>query len=212
MSGETTAAAAAPIPRKGEEAVSRRIATPDTALPRTHLISNGEYTVLITSAGGGRSSFRDMDVTRWRADRTTDGGGYFVYVRDLETNAAWAAGHQPVCRTPEAFEAVFAIDKADFRRRDGDFETHMEVTVSTEHPAEVRRVTVTNHDDEPRAIELTSYVELVMQTHNADLAHPAFVKLFLETEYLPTSGAVAVPPPAAGAGRTADLGHPRCRR
>jgi cyclic beta-1,2-glucan synthetase len=190
VSAETTAAAAAPVPREGEAAVSRRIATPDTALPRTHLISNGEYTVLITSAGGGRSSYRDMDVTRWRADRTTDGGGNFVYVRDLETNAFWAAGHQPVCRAPDTYEAVFAIDKADFRRRDGDFETHLEVTVSTEHPAEIRRVTVTNHDDEPRSVELTSYVELVMQTHNADLAHPAFVKLFLETEYLTASGAL----------------------
>jgi cyclic beta-1,2-glucan synthetase len=190
VSAETAAAAAAPVPREGDAPVSRRIATPDTALPRTHLISNGEYTVLITGAGGGRSTFRDMDVTRWRADRTTDGGGNFVYVRDLETNEFWAAGHLPVCRAPDVFEAVFAIDKADFRRRDGDVETHLEVTVSTEHPAEVRRVTITNHDDEPRTVELTSYVELVMQTHNADLAHPAFVKLFLETEYIAASGAL----------------------
>ncbi len=190
VSGETMAAAAAPVPHDGEAAVSRRIATPDTALPRTHLISNGEYTVLLTNAGGGRSTFRDMDVTRWRADRTSDGGSNFVYIRDLETNSVWAAGHQPVCWRPDAFEADFAIDKADFRRRDGDFETHLEITVSTEHPAEVRRVTVTNHDDEPKAIELTSYVELVMQTHAADLAHPAFVKLFLETEYVAASGAL----------------------
>ncbi|HEX4591863.1 MAG TPA: glucoamylase family protein [Gemmataceae bacterium] len=190
VSAEAKASAAAPAGHAGESAVSRRITTPDTALPRTHIISNGEYTVLITSAGGGRSSFRDMDVTRWRADRTSDGGGNYVYVRDLETNDFWAAGHQPVCKRPESYEAVFAIDRADFRRRDGDLETHLEVTVSTEHPAEVRRVTLTNHDDEPRTVELTSYVELVMQTHNADLAHPAFVKLFLETEYLANLGAL----------------------
>jgi cyclic beta-1,2-glucan synthetase len=191
---DVTAEAAATVvmstPREGEAAVSRRLITPDTALPRTHLISNGEYTVLLTSAGGGRSIYRDMDVSRWRADRTCDGGGNFVYVRDLQTNEFWAAGHLPVCRRPEVYEAVFAIDKADFRRRDGDFETHLEVTVSSEQPAEVRRVTVTNHDNEPRAVELTSYVELVMQTHNADLAHPAFVKLFLETEHVPGPGAL----------------------
>jgi cyclic beta-1,2-glucan synthetase len=190
VSADAAPATAAAVARPGDTAVSRQINSPDTALPRTHLISNAEYTVLLTSAGGGRSSFRDMDVTRWRADRTTDGGGQFVYVRDLETGDFWAAGHQPVCRSPESFEAVFAIDKADFRRRDGDIETHLEVTVSTEHPAEVRRLTVTNHDDEPRSVELTSYVELVMQTHNADLAHPAFVKLFVETEHLPALGAL----------------------
>jgi cyclic beta-1,2-glucan synthetase len=190
VSADAAPTTAATAVRPGDAAVTRRINSPDTALPRAQLISNGEYTVLLTGAGGGRSSFRDMDVTRWRADRTCDGGGHFIYVRDLETGDYWAAGHQPVCRPPESFEAVFAIDKADFRRRDGDIETHLEVTVSTEHAAEVRRVTVTNHDDEPRSVELTSYVELVMQTHNADLSHPAFVKLFVETEYLPSAGAL----------------------
>src|SRR4029079_6228687 len=69
--GPAPAPPAAP-PRPGEAAVSRRITTPDTPLPRTHLISNGEYTVLVTNAGGGWSRYRDMDVTRWRADRTRD--------------------------------------------------------------------------------------------------------------------------------------------
>ncbi len=170
--------------------VSRRIATPDTPLPRTHLISNGEYTVFVTNAGGGRSTCRDFDVTRWREDRTTGGGGQFVYVRDLDSGAFWAAGYQPVCRPADAYEAVFAIDKAEFRRRDGALETLLEVTVTTEHPGEVRRVTVTNHDDEAHTVELTSYVELALAPHGADLAHPAFAKLFLETEYLPTSGAL----------------------
>jgi cyclic beta-1,2-glucan synthetase len=190
VAADATAGTPAPAAKPGEAPVSRRMTTPDTALPRTHLISNGEYTILVTNAGGGRSNYRDLDINRWRADRTCDGGGHFVYVRALDTNEFWNAGHQPVCKTPEVFEAVFAIDKADFRRRDGEFETHLEITVSTEHPAEVRRVTVTNHDDEPRTIEFTSYVELVMQTHNADLSHPAFVKLFLETEHLPGTEAL----------------------
>src|SRR5439155_22892805 len=92
--------------KAGDAPVSRRITTPDTAVPRTHLISNGEYTVLLTGAGGGRSSFRDMDVTRWRADRTRDGGGQFVYLRASDTGQVWSAGHLPVCRRPDAFEAV----------------------------------------------------------------------------------------------------------
>lgn len=190
VTAETATTAPTPRPKEIEAAVSRRITTPDTALPRTHLISNGEYTVLLTNAGGGRSSFRDQDVNRWRADRTRDGGSQFIYIRPLRSSEVWNAVHLPICKKPDSFEAIFAIDKADYRRRDGDFETHLEVTVSTEHPAEVRRVTITNHHDEPQIVELTSYVELVMQTHNADLAHPAFVKLFLETEYLPASAAL----------------------
>ena len=48
-----------------------------------------------------------------------------------------------------------------------------------------RRLTLTNHDDISHAIELTSYVELALTQHAADLAHPAYGKLFLETSYMP---------------------------
>ena len=78
---------------------------------------------------------------------------------------------------------IFAADKAEFRRVDGEIETHLEITVSPEHRAEVRRVTLTNHDARPRELELTSYAEIVLAPHGADLAHPAFGKLFLETEW-----------------------------
>ena len=96
----------------------------------------------------------------------------------------WSAGHAPVCRPPDSYSALFAIDKAEFRRRDAEMETHWEITVSTENPAEVRRLTLTNHDDISHAVELTSYVELALTQHAADLAHPAYGKLFLETSYL----------------------------
>lgn len=178
------ASAAAASPREGAVPVSRSIDSPDSAVPRTHLISNSEYSLVMTNAGTGRSTYRNLDVTRWREDSTIDTWGQFVYIRDLTAGTYWSAGHAPVCRTPDAFTAVFAIDKAEFRRRDGDMETHWEITVSTENPAEVRRLTLTNHDDISHSVELTSYVELALAPHAADLAHPAYGKLFLETEYL----------------------------
>ena len=48
----------------------------------------------------------------------------------------------------------------------------------------------------PREIEVTSYAEIVARPPADDLAHPAFGKLFIETEYLPERRA-ALPPPAA---------------
>ena len=35
-----------------------------------------------------------------------------------------------------------------------------------------------------REIEITSYSELALAAQGADVAHPAFAKLFVETEYL----------------------------
>src|SRR5205823_5373003 len=146
--------------------------------------SSGEYTVMVTNAGSGRSICRHLDVTRWREDRTCDSGGQFCYVRDLRTGGIWSAGYQPLRREPDEYEVIFSTDKAEFRRLDDEIETHLEIAVSPENHAEVRRVTLTNHDTRVRELEITSYVEIVLNPHGADLAHPAFGKLFLETEFV----------------------------
>ena len=140
---------------------------------------------------------------------TLDPWGQHVYIRDMTAGILWSAGHAPVCRTPDVYSALFAIDKAEFHRRDGEMETHWEITVSTENPAEVRRLTLTNHDDISHAVELTSYVELALTQHAADLVHPAYGKLFLETSYLSNVKASGSPP-AAHRPRSTHLGD-ACR-
>ncbi len=85
---------------------------------------------------------------------------------------------------------VYSSDKASFRRVDADIESLLEITVSPEQFAEVRRLTLTNRDRQPRELEVTSYAEVVLNPRGADLAHPAFGKLFLETEWLPGSEAL----------------------
>ena len=177
-------------PAAAGDAVSRKLTTPTPREPRPHLLSNGRYSVLLTSSGSGSSTCGELAVTRWRADPTADAWGQFVYVRDLSTGTAWSAGHQPVCRPADEFEAIYSVDKVELRRRDGDLETLLEVAVSPELDAEVRRVTLVNHSRETRVVELTSYAEVVLAPPAADLAHPAFHKLFVETEWLPGPQAV----------------------
>src|SRR5207253_3931345 len=111
-------------------------------------------------------------------------GGQFLYVRDTKSNRLWSATHQPVGAPADAYEVVFSADKAEFRRRDDGIESLLEVTVSPENAAEVRRLTLTNLGPRPRELEVTSYAEPVLLPPRADLAHPAFGKLFLETEFL----------------------------
>jgi cyclic beta-1,2-glucan synthetase len=170
--------------------MSRRVTNPDTQHPLVHLLSNGHYSVMVTNAGGGFSLYRDLAVTRWREDRTCDAWGQFVYIRDAATGRAWSATHQPLCASAKFYEVVFNADKAEFRRRDDGIESHLEITVSPENAAEVRRLTLTNLGSRPRDLEVTSYAEPVLATPRADLGHPAFGKLFLETEFLPAEGAL----------------------
>jgi cellobiose phosphorylase len=167
-----------------------RFATADTRRPEVALLSNGRYGVMITAAGGGYSTWRDLDVTRWREDGTRDCWGSFCYVRDLGGPNAWSAGHQPLCRAADDYEAVFHPWRADFRRRAGELETRLAVCVSADHDAEVRVVTVANHGHRPLDLDVTSYAEVCLNPRRADQAHPAFAKLFLETEYVSACGAL----------------------
>jgi len=175
------------LPGRQPTPMSRRLTNPDTQHPIVHLLSNGQYTVMVTNAGGGYSRWRDLAVTRWREDRTRDAWGQFVYVRDVRGGRAWSVTRQPAGR---AGEIVFSADKAEFHRREDGIEALLEITVSPENAAEVRRLTLTNLGSRPRELEVTSYAEPVLAPPRADLAHPAFGKLFLETEFLPAENAL----------------------
>jgi cyclic beta-1,2-glucan synthetase len=163
--------------------VARRFRTPHTSSPHTHFLSNGRYTAAVTHAGGGSSTWRGLSVTRGREDRTSDAGAHFVYLRDPWSGDIWSPTYLPVCREPDEYEATFELDKITFRRRDADFETQLQIVVSPEDDVEVRRLSITNRADRPREIEVTSYAEIVLARADDDLAHPAFGKLFIETEY-----------------------------
>ncbi|HEY5471735.1 MAG TPA: glucoamylase family protein, partial [Candidatus Limnocylindrales bacterium] len=167
-----------------------RKASPYSATPATQLLSNGRYSVMLTAAGSGYSAWRDLAVTRWREDATCDDWGSYVFLRDIASGKVWSATYQPTDTEPEACEVTFNEDRAEFTRRDGSLATNMEVLVSAEDDAEVRRVTISNLGDQLREIEVTSYVELVLASQAADVMHPAFSKLFIETEHLAGLGAI----------------------
>ncbi|HET9494407.1 MAG TPA: glucoamylase family protein, partial [Chloroflexia bacterium] len=174
--------------------VVRSYKTPNTDVPRAQLISNGRYTVVMTNSGAGFSRWGSpggtIAVTRWRDDWVRDAWGTFIYLRDTQSGAVWSAAAAPFGGEPPGYHAHFAPDKAEYFRRDGDIETQMEVVVSPEDDAEVRRVTLTNRGSRAREIELTSYAEIALAEQSADEAHPAFSKLFVETEYYPAHGAL----------------------
>jgi cyclic beta-1,2-glucan synthetase len=170
--------------------VTRRYETADLPTPRVQLLSNGTYTVMVTTAGAGYSVCGGLAVTRWREDVTRDHWGSFCYLRDVRTGAVWSAGFQPTGREPASYEVSFAEDKAEFWRRDAGVLTHTEMIVSPEDNAEVRRVSLTNQSSRVREIELTSYMEVVLAPGAADAAHPAFSNLFVETEFIPSENAL----------------------
>jgi cyclic beta-1,2-glucan synthetase len=163
--------------------VTRIFDTPHLPTPRTQILSNGAYSVMVTNSGAGYSMCDGLAVTRWREDVTCDDWGGFIYLRDIVSGMVWSSGFQPVGREPKLYEVAFSEDKAVFLRRDGNIATRTEIIVSPEDNAEIRLVSITNHSSRVRDIEVTSYAEVVLASPNADAAHPAFSNLFIETEF-----------------------------
>jgi len=162
----------------------RRLRSPHDSAPQTHLLSNGRYSVMMTAAGAGYSRWNDLAVTRWREDATRDDTGSFFLLRDFESGRTWSAGYQPCATPPDFYDVSFTEDRAEIIRGDGDIITVLEVQVSPEDDAEVRRLSITNTSTRAREIEITSYAEVVLGAQSADVAHPAFSKMFVRTEYL----------------------------
>ena len=172
----------------------RVLSSPDTPIPEVQLLSNGRYHVMVTNAGGGYSRWQDLAVTRWREDGTRDHWGTFCYLRDVsnegESGAVWCTAHQPTLARGQGYEAIFSEGRAEFRRRDGDFDTHTEIVVSPEDDIELRRLQITNRSAAPRTLEVTSYAEVVLAPAAADNLHPAFSNLFVQTEIVEAHRAI----------------------
>ncbi|WP_246837760.1 glucoamylase family protein [Salinicola sp. MH3R3-1] len=176
---------AAPSSTVAPAAAVRRLEGEPTSQPVTHLLSNGRYSVMLTAAGAGYSRWQQQAITRWREDATCDEWGSFILLREHDSDACWSAGAHPIKGPADYREVVFAEDHARFTRRDGDLTTVLEVLVSGEDDGEVRRVSVTNGGRHAITIDVMSYAELVLTQPPTDDAHPAFAKLFVETDFVP---------------------------
>jgi len=187
---------------------TRRFTSPHSATPRTHLLSNGRYAVMLTAAGSGYSRWRDLALTRWREDATRDIGGTYVLLRDAHSGESWSAGYQPSGREPDDYEVTFSEDRAQIIRRDGALTVTLEVIVSPEDDAEIRRVSIANGSSRSRDLDVTSYAEVVLAEQAADVAHPAFSNLFVQTECVPELDLLlATRRPRAPEERALWLGH-----
>ncbi len=164
--------------------------TPHTATPKSLLLNNGRYGVMVTNSGGGYSQWEGQELTRWRSDQTRDSQGTFCYIHEADPDRVWSTTWHPVGGKVEGYSVEFALDRAVFRRADNGIDTETEVIVSPEDDLEVRRITLVNRSATVRQLNLTSYVELSMAPHNADRQHPAFNKLFIQTEALPEQQAL----------------------
>ncbi|MBC2399085.1 GH36-type glycosyl hydrolase domain-containing protein [Clostridium tetanomorphum] len=164
--------------------IVRKYLTARTTYPETHLLSNGDYSIMITNSGSGYSKKDNMMVYRWKEDITEDNTGMFFYVKNLNSNEYWSNFYQPCKNEGDSYEVNFSLDKAEFNRVDGNIKTTTQIAVLNEDNGEVRKLFITNNSNSSRTVEITSYCEVTLTNYSADLVHPTFSNLFIKTEYI----------------------------
>ena len=157
----------------------------DTLLPEARFLSNGRYIVMVSNSGSGLTRWKGLDLTRWVEDPVKDGSGPFYYIRNLNEDKVWSPTFQPCRIGTEDMKMEFSLGKVAFSRTDGNIHTAMQITVDPELDGEIREITLTNHGNDHCLLEVTSFLELALAPHEQFQSHPAFSKLFIETEFLP---------------------------
>ena len=183
ISKEGYAIAAKQLGRQKEKDEFRYVLRTSPAVPRTLWLSNNRYSLMLTSDGDGFSKLKKLMVNRWTSD-TDSFSGQYIYIRETDSGRYWSAAYKPTMKEPDDYRVLFCANKAEFMRRDGSISTVMEVTLSPLKDIEIRKITITNHSTRLCKLETTSYLEVVMDEFYAGLYHPAFNKLFVESEII----------------------------
>ncbi|WP_248737628.1 GH36-type glycosyl hydrolase domain-containing protein [Neobacillus rhizosphaerae] len=159
-----------------------RTYTKPTIVPEVNIVSNHRLTSINTSDGTGMLTWNGLAVTRWQEDPVMDTSGPIIYIQDVLSEDLWSITRFP-CQGDEDTKTVFRLDKTTFEGNYRDISAKLELTISPDSDAEVRRLQLVNNSDEERILEVTSFLEIALASPSADRAHPAFSKLFIETSH-----------------------------
>lgn len=158
------------------------ITDPFTPRPWGNVISNGDYGMMVSQMGSGyswRGNAGQNRITRSFQDLIKDNWGKYLYIRDLKRGVYWSATHKPVMRPYQEYQVAHGLGYSRFTQRVEEIESVLTVFVAADAPLEVFQLTLTNHSDETRELDVTSYVEWLLGF--APDEHREFHKLFIDT-------------------------------
>jgi cyclic beta-1,2-glucan synthetase len=168
----------------GPPAIESWAVRPDEGLPQALALSNGRLSALVTATGAGGLRWGVHAITRWHADMTADPWGHWLYIQDVASDTLWSPYRAPM-GTHGDLEVRFAPHEAEFHAMHGGVSARVAVTVAPGADVEIRRLTLINDRPVPRLLHVTNYAEVSLARPEEDRRHPAFVKLFVESEFRP---------------------------
>lgn len=156
----------------------KRTVVPGRAFPETQLLSNGNYTLFITDTGLGFSRCQDVLINVWEPDIMRSSSGIHFMLSD--GSDVWSAALLPSNKPTEYDETILEPYKVTFTRRLNNISSKLEVCVAAGADAEFRKLTLVNHSQEKKTVDISAYFEVCMNSKQSFDSHPAFSKLFID--------------------------------
>ena len=141
-------------------------------LPKIHILSNGNYNILINENGYGTSALGEVTLGKQRRDPKASYGN-LIYIKNEDGKVL----------NPYDGECIFSSFEASYTKREDHLETSLHVCVIPDFGAEIRRLTLVNKSDRELTFEVTAHTDLALSRGKSELSHTAFSKLFIKTEY-----------------------------
>lgn len=148
-----------------------------------NVVGNGHLTVRSTGCGSGDISWNTYAITRWHPRTSGPMGGETTYLSDFDAGDLHILGAADTAGST-APEFWCAAHQTELHQRFGNILARLSTSVAPDNDVALRRITLTNESRQLRRIGLTHYAELVLAPAAEDQRHPAFNKLFIESEFV----------------------------
>ncbi|MEG2275258.1 MAG: glucoamylase family protein [Clostridia bacterium] len=154
----------------------------DGDIPKVNILTNGKMSITTLDNGSSYIKYKDKCINKGLYKNVEEAGNFITF-EDKSTSMKWSAGLNPNYRKPDKYAVNFSLDTSKYTRTDGDIETTLSKTVATEYNLEMNKITLKNNSDKVKEIVVNTYVELTMIDYLANIVHPAFNNLQIESFY-----------------------------
>ena len=160
------------------------VTDPQTPRPWANIISNGDFSLAVSQAGGGfswRTHVSLNRLTRWNQDMIRDDQGKWLYLRDLDNGKLRSLAFQPMQADYDLYEARHGLGYSTFIQEFEGMRSEWTMFAAKDDPVELWIVTLKNKGTQKRNFQLSSYFEWNLGA--APDNHREFHKLFIDTEF-----------------------------
>ncbi|BAK81733.1 glucoamylase family protein [Candidatus Arthromitus sp. SFB-rat-Yit] len=123
------------------------------------IYSNRDYSICMSSSGGGYLKYKDKYISKLSKDFTNENSWGSIYIKDLDNNELFSNTYLPCKNDNLDYICEFDFNKIKFTCKNKSINVTSEISVSKDENIEVRKIILKNLTSQRKNIEITSYFE-----------------------------------------------------